>query len=258
MIRCPNDQMTEFAGRFLAALTAALGLGLLAPQTPLGSAPVLDGANDAWARGDYVSALTEYIRLLNTADGADYFEAVALKTGELYQSLELTTDGRNPRFSPDGRFISYETGLETSRRTRIVRNDGSLMQVADLPGISAAFSPSSAVVAYLKIADTPDIRTASQAVEASALTASNRAALVQTLAWHILRNSTIAIHDVIAGTDRELPTPGLLKTGLAYSADGRSCTFLVVRRRRKGATISTPSPRRAMRSRPSSSETRPG
>lgn len=209
-----------------AVLTAVLGLGLLAAQTSTGSGRVFDIANDAWARGDYITALTEYIRLLNAPDGAEYFEAVALKTGELYQSFELTADGRNPRFSPDGRFISYETGLETSRRTRIVRNEGSLTQVADLLGISAAFSPTAAVVAYVKIADTPEIRTASQAVETGALTAGNRGALVQTLAWHILRNSTIAIRDLNAGTDRELPAPGLLKTGLAYSANGSRVFFL--------------------------------
>ncbi len=218
--------MPKFWYSLVVALTAAFGLGVLAAQTPTGSARVFDSANDVWARGDYISALNEYIRLLNAADGAEYFEAIALKTGELYQSLELTADGRNPRFSPDGRFISYETGLETSRRTRIVRNDGSSTQVADLPGISAAFSPTAAVVAYLKIADTPEIRSASQAVETSALTAGNRGALVQTLAWHILRNSTIAIRDLVAGTERELPTPGLLKTGLAYSADGRRLFFL--------------------------------
>ena len=93
----------------------------------------------------------------------------ALQTGELFQTREVTNDGRSPRFSPDGRLIAYESGLEASRRTRIVRNDPGFGQVADLPGVSATFSPTTAKVAYLKIADTDDLRQAAQAVERASL-----------------------------------------------------------------------------------------
>src|SRR5258706_16444330 len=119
----------------VVALTAALGLVVVAAQAPTGSARVLDSANDAWARGDYITALADYIRLANAPAGSEYFEAIALKTGRLYQCFELTPDGRNPRFTQDGLFISSETGLEASRRTGIVRNDGSLAQDTELRGI---------------------------------------------------------------------------------------------------------------------------
>src|SRR5438045_9781755 len=83
----------------------------------------LDAASSAWQRGDYIAALNGYIRLLNGPGGDEYIETIAQTTGELYRSYELTADGRAGRFSPDGRYIVYETGLETSRGPRILSND---------------------------------------------------------------------------------------------------------------------------------------
>jgi hypothetical protein len=168
-------------------LLLVLAAGPSAVDVPSAASRAFDAATDAWDRGDYITALTEYLRLLNGPDGPAFFDRIALQTGELYQSSELTADGRNPVFSPDGRFVSFETGLEVSRRTRVVRNDGTQMLVADLPGVSATFSPAGPTVAYFKIADTPDLQAAVQAVEAAALTAPNRGRLVQMLSWQMLR-----------------------------------------------------------------------
>ena len=119
-----------------------------------------DAANDAWRRGDYVAALNGFIQLLNGPRGSEYLDRIALTTGELYRSHELTSDGRAGRFSPDGRYIVYETGLETSRRTRILRNDHSRALVAELAGVSATFNADSSKVAYLRILQTADIASA--------------------------------------------------------------------------------------------------
>src|SRR5262245_19507584 len=67
-------------------------------------------ADSAWNDGNYIQALTSYIRLLASPSGDKYFEPIALQTGELFVTDELTTDGRNPRMSSDGALISYETG----------------------------------------------------------------------------------------------------------------------------------------------------
>ena len=100
-----------------------------------------DAATDAWERGDYIAALNGYIQVVSAPGGDAFLEPIALTTGELFETRELTPDGRAPRFSPDDQFIAYETGLETSRRTRVVRNDAALdAPVADLPGVSATFS----------------------------------------------------------------------------------------------------------------------
>ena len=186
----------------------------------------LAAAHDAWAQGDYISALNAYIVLLK-APGADaVHDAIAEHTGELFSASELTADGRSPRFSPDGRFIAYETGLEVSRRTIVLRNDPTMSRVAELPGVSATFSPAGNAVAYLKLTDSPDLSAAAKALDDAALAAANRNALIQALNYQVLRNTAIVVRDLATQQERELAAPGLLKSGLTFSSDGRRLFFL--------------------------------
>lgn len=207
-------------------LIAALGAGVHTVTTVPASAKSFELANDAWERGDYIAALTQYLQVMNAAGGDRFLESIALTTGELFDTRELTTDGRAPRFSPDGRFIVYETGLETSRRTKILKNDASRAEVADLPGVSATFSSTLPLVAYLRIPENDEIRRASEAIEKASLTASNRNLLTQTLTWLIAKHAAILVRDLGTGREMELPAPDLLKTGLTFSADGRTLYFL--------------------------------
>src|SRR6185295_3639840 len=221
------------------ALAAALALTLAvasarapllaqraANPAPAPPAPTLAASDAAWERGDYIAAANGYLRLLAAPGGDRWLRSIALTTGELFETRELTADGRAPRFSPDGALIAYETGLETSRRTTILKNDASRSEVADLPGVSATFSSTLAQVAYLRIPDHEDIRRASDALEAASLTAQNRTQLTQTVTWLIARYAAIVVRDLATGREMELPTPGLLKTGLTFSADGRVLYFL--------------------------------
>ena len=81
------------------------------PEEPAPSSDSpLQIADLAWERGDYPAALAAYLRLLDSPDAASVLEPIALRTGELYQSTELTRDGAVPQFSPDGRHLLYETG----------------------------------------------------------------------------------------------------------------------------------------------------
>jgi len=185
-----------------------------------------DAAGDAWERGDYIAALTGYIQVVNAPDGDAFLEPIALTTGELFDTRELIPDGRVPRFSPDNRYIVYDTGLETSRRTRILRNDAALTPVADLPGVSATFSSTLNQVAYLRIPDNDEIRRASAAIEQASLTAQNRNQLTQALTWLIARHAAIVVRDLGNGREMELPASELLKTGLVFNADGRQLYFL--------------------------------
>ncbi len=191
--------------------------------------PSLDSSNDAWQRGDYVTALNGYIQLLNGPGGDAFTERIAQVTGELYRTVELTPDGRRGRFSPDGRYIVYETGLETSRRTRIVTNDDRRALVADLGGVSATFTRDSSKVAYLRINDTEAVRNASEAIATATLTDRKRSAKVQMLTWLIARDSVIVSRDLASGHEIELPTPVMLKTALTYGGDDRTLLFLGTR-----------------------------
>ena len=198
--------------------------------TVRGSTSALDAPNSAWQRGDYIAALNGYIQLLSSPRASqDDIERIALTTGELYRTYELTADGRSGRFSPDGRFIVYESGLETSRRTRILRNDDARGLVAELPGISATFTRDGSKVAYLRVNETDDVRQTSAALDAATLTAQNRNTLVQTLGWYIARDSTIVVRDLASGRESELAAPSLVKAALTYSTDGQSLYFLGAR-----------------------------
>ena len=190
-----------------------------------------DAAADAWERGDYIAALGGYLQVVNAPGGDAFLEPIALTTGELFETRELTADGRAPRFSPDNKFVAYETGLETSRATRIVRNPSAASGqapavIADLPGASATFSSTLNQVAYLKIPENEEIRRASDAIAQASLTASNRTQLTQQLTWLIAEHAAIVVRDLANGREMELPTPDLLKTGLAFNADGRQLYFL--------------------------------
>ena len=206
----------------LAWAGAALRIGAASPAP----ARSFDAATDAWERGEYIAALAGYIQVLSAVGGDAFLEPIALTTGELFQTRELTPDGRAPRFSPDNKFIAYEMGLETSRRTRIVRTDAALTAVADLPGVSATFSSTLNQVAYFRIPDNDEIRRASDAIAGASLTAQNRNQLTQTLTWLIAKHAAIVTRDLTSGREMELPAAELLKTGLAFNADGRQLYFL--------------------------------
>jgi hypothetical protein len=186
----------------------------------------LTTAHDAWAQGDYIAALNGYLRLLNAPGGEAVHDAIAVHTGELFKSYELTTDGRAPRFSPDARYIAYDSGLEVSRRTVIVQNDDTRAVVADLAGVSATFSPTSNAVAYLRLNDSADLAAAARALDDAPLAGQNRNALIQALNYQVLRNTTIVVRDLTTQQERELAAPGLLKAGLTFSADGQRLFFL--------------------------------
>jgi Tol biopolymer transport system component len=209
----------------IATVLLATAIAVPAAVNPEQQRSLAD-AHDAWAQGDYVRALNGYIRLLNSPGADAVHDAIAEHTGELFKSTELTADGRAPRFSPDGQFIAYETGLEVSRRTVVRRAAAPSTTVAELPGVSATFSPTRAAVAYLKLTDSSALSIAARALDDAPLAAQNRNTLIQALNYQVLRSTTIVIRDLTDQSERELAAPGLLKSGLAFSADGRHLYFL--------------------------------
>ena len=71
---------------------------------------------------------------------------------------------RNPRLSPDGRFISYETGPAKNTVTRIRRTEGAHQQIAEFEGTNAAFART-VQVAYVRIPVTEELTKAQQALD---------------------------------------------------------------------------------------------
>lgn len=121
---------------------------LLLAQTPArpaaATAPVKPDvlyrrAVDAWDAGQYPDALASLLPLMKGPAAGEYLERVALLTGELFATTELTTDGRNPKISPNGQYVSFETGPATDAVTRVVKLEATPRTVAELKGTGLSF-----------------------------------------------------------------------------------------------------------------------
>jgi Tol biopolymer transport system component len=200
-------------------LACALGVALWIPLSGRTSTDTpLETAALAWDRGDYVSALTTYLELLGGSPTPATIEAIALQTGELFKTTELTANGDAPRFSPDGRYITYETGDQPNRRVRLLRTDAPGTIVATLTGQRAVFSPDSARLAYLKVTPSPALTQAFEAIAAGP--ANERAQRTAAFNARVALESQVVVRDLASGQETELPAPGLEKQALAFTAKG--------------------------------------
>src|SRR5687767_11171968 len=122
--------------------TIVAGVAIAACWIPLAgrSDTPLQTAALAWDRGDYVTALNTYLQILGSPAAQAAFDEIALQTGELFQTTELTTDGGAPAFSPDGKRFLHEIGATVSRKIRVYDSASSAKAIAELPGHGAAFS----------------------------------------------------------------------------------------------------------------------
>ena len=163
------------------------------------SAPAVrwDRAVEAWEAGRYPDALNDLLALLDAPEGINYVERIALLTGELFPSREVTRDGRNPRLSAGGRYVAYDVDTVNAGVTRIVRNAPGAPVVAEVRGTSVVFDPAGARVAWL--------RAAQDAAPAS---------------------SAIVVRDLASGVEREWLGGAVLASGLTWSGDGRQVIFL--------------------------------
>src|SRR5688572_18056813 len=132
---------------------------LIAQPTGAQTTPTrdLDAANAAWDRGDYITALGIYARLLESPQAADVLEPIALQTGELYRTREITTDGRAITLSADGRLLAYESGPSDRPTLRIVSVDGGGTPIELRGGTGALFSPVGGRLLYLRVMETPQL-----------------------------------------------------------------------------------------------------
>jgi hypothetical protein len=206
----------KHVGWAVAAL-AALLTTVSGQQAP---GPDLEAAMLAWDRGDYVAALTAFKALLAGPGGDKWLEPVALQTGELFQTRDVTLDGTNARFSPDGRFIAYESGSGATRVTRVVEPGNGMRVVAEVKGYGLAFLPQGDRVAYLKLQTSDELSRAQADVDLAGQTAARRAAQSR-LDWLRFKHVDIVTRTLSTGQERVCPTDGLLKSAVVPSADGR-------------------------------------
>lgn len=192
-------------------LTAAVSLRQSAPQ-PSAAEGEWRAAIDLWDAGRYPEALPKLVALLKSPAGATYVERVALMTGEWYPSVTVAADGRNPRLSPDGRFVTYETGPAASPVTRVVRAEANGTLVAEVPGAGAQINATGTHLLYLRPPQTPEWT----AAQSNVLQAN----------WLLATGGAIVIRDLSSGAERVANTGSLLKAAPVWAADGREALFI--------------------------------
>jgi Tol biopolymer transport system component len=196
----------------IVVLTAWVGFGEGRPNARLAEADV------AWDRGDYPRALTEYLALLDGSPADDVFEAIALQTGELFRTIELTTDGGAPRFSPDGRHFTYEVGRGITRTTRLASAATPTTTIAELGGYGASFSPDGSEIAYFKQTASSELQRMEKSAEQAEGAERTRISAELTAASEIA--ARITIREVSSGAERGVDTGGRRKSALRLAADG--------------------------------------
>ena len=158
-----------------------------------------DSAYFAWERGQYITALDGMLRVLRSPDANVYHERIALLTGELFKTTELSPDGRNVRWSPDGRYGLYETGTGANRVTHVLeRRTAGFEKVRDIPGYGAIFSVDGTRIVALQPVETPEIRDAR--TQLSGLTGAAAAQLRQRIATMESRAANVINVDLAGRT----------------------------------------------------------
>ena len=187
-------------------------------------------AYQAWDSGDYIAALQGFAALLKGPDADRWQDRIALITGELYQVSEVATDGAALRFSPSGRYAAFEISARPSLVTRIVDVEHNLAKVAEIQGSGLAFSPSRDAVAFLRTRETPEISALRKEIDDLAKAAvPDRQTLLgkqRQLSALEARNADIIIRDLSSEKEQRLEDDGLIKAGIAFSADGREIYFI--------------------------------
>ena len=225
----------------LGIAIAAAPLATASPVAAQATAPAPDTAllhaRLAWERGDYPEALRAFTVLLESAGAERYLDEIALITGELYKTTELTRDGRAVRVSPSGKLASFETGTGPARMSYIVRLDRSAI-VDSIAGFQLAFAGDSRIV-VLRTKETDALR-ADRATLARLQAAQDREAVLAQQRKIAAAEGTATVlvsRDLATRNDREIADPALLKTSLVASADGKTAYFVGKREGESGTNV---------------------
>ena len=215
-----------YGARLLPLVLLAAAPAALAAQRSLTSE--YETAAMAWDRGDYVVAIEGFQRVLAAPGGERHLESLALLTGELHRTTELTPDGRAPRFSADGNFAIYETGSGADRALHIWNVSGPPRKVTELRASRGALSPRGDRIAYLRTMESPELVAARAEMERlPAGTERQRVmAQAQQVAWLEARATRLFVRDLPNGRERELTSGDLIVDAPAFSADGATIYFV--------------------------------
>jgi Tol biopolymer transport system component len=236
MVKNSCSKSTVGFAIYAVLIAAAVAFG--AADRPTSEA-LYEKAYEAWDTGDYAAALREFDALLQGPDAARYFERIALLTGELYEVKSIAPDGRNLRFSPDGRLASYETGARPAQIIHVLDAADGFKTLAEIRGSSGIFSPSGRALAFLRTTDTPEMEKLRKDMAAAEASSTDFAAVMNLrirLGYLEAKAGEIVVRDVASGREEILADGGLLKRDVVFSADGREVYFAGARESDMAAT----------------------
>jgi len=166
----------------------------------------LDLACQAWDGGDYIKALEEFEAVLKSPGGDRFFDRIALVTGELYQTVEITVDGRSARFDPSGRLIAYDAGTRAAPVSRILAADNPGKVLVEVRSASLVFSPAPNMAAFFRIHEVPEIQKLRKEVEyLQSVPPSDRRAFqekLRQLTWFEAKNSDAVLLDIMTRKEK--------------------------------------------------------
>jgi hypothetical protein len=210
---------------FVPVLAVALVAGsLVLTRAQSGATTPADhwrqAVND-WEAGDYQLALPHLLSLMKSTAAQDYLERVALLTGEYYPSVTITNDGRNPKISANGQFVTYEAGPTADPVTRIVRVAPGATPL-EVSGAGASFNAAGSHVVWIRPAKSAEWTAAQQVLATPGPNSPERTAAAQTVAWLAATAGEVVVRDLTSGAERVIATPNLAKIAPVFAADDRS------------------------------------
>jgi len=119
------------------------------PPAP-STAARMDRAHFAWQAGKYEESLADLRAVLSASDADAFHDRVAELTGEIFQTVEVAKDARAPRWSPDGAYLSYETGAGAQRKVRVLRAAPGFPLALDVEGFAPSIAPDSRSMAWIR------------------------------------------------------------------------------------------------------------
>ena len=236
-------------------VAARAGLAALLVATPClasaqGSAAAqFDSARFAWTAGAYVDALTLLDRALAGTQGAALLDSVALLTGELYRTTELLPDGRNARWSADGKRVLIDAGIDRPPSTTVLTltRESIAPQTTIAGAFGAAISPDGKRLAYLAVDETAELRAARARLDSIRIGTDRQAVGLQMgrIAALERANTRVVERDLQSGRDRTVRTPDEIVAPLVYSSDG--ALYVIGRGQGSGPAVYAISPSAAPR-----------
>jgi hypothetical protein len=183
-------------------MAALLAAGWIAGAASDSLSGLLDRATFDWDKGNFVAALETYQAILEGPNAQQALEPIALQTGELYRSIELTTDGADPVFAPDGRRFAFTTNTANAsdRTTHVRAIDKPDVDLTTVQGGDASFCPDGRRLAFVRTRATPELTQAQDAL-AHAAPGAERATRLLELNRATARASRIFERDLESGRE---------------------------------------------------------